>query len=341
MPQLSEETLPSLRDYLTVQRWLRDKADKTQVNYLARMTTFTERSGLTPDSFLAWAKTVESVEVQDLIEKTSMGLKPGTAFNFKTDMRSFLLHNGFNNLPRAKNSYVLQDWHPGYKRSEVKSLLGYLDNLPHKLYVTVAVETGLRAKTILDIQYHHIKQDFEAGLVPCAIRFEPKYYGKKKSAGYTFLGERSIGLYRSALEAGLVKSRPESPVIPLGYYGAYDALARAREKAKLDPKIQTNHGLRKYFEDALDRAGVDHEKKMMIEGHFAGTRAKHYTDRDWDQLRTVYRQAYPFIDVEAGSVEVAQKIQSSEDKIQSLERKVANLTATLQKLLEDKRGGQA
>jgi hypothetical protein len=34
---------------------------------------------------------------------------------------------------------------------------------------------------------------------------------------------------------------------------------------------------------------------MIIEGHFAGTRAKHYTDRDTEELRDIYRRAYPFI----------------------------------------------
>jgi hypothetical protein len=34
---------------------------------------------------------------------------------------------------------------------------------------------------------------------------------------------------------------------------------------------------------------------MIIEGHLAGTRAKHYTDRDVEGLRDIYRRAYPFI----------------------------------------------
>lgn len=67
--------------------------------------------------------------------------------------------------------------------------------------------------------------------------------------------------------------------------------------AGLDPKIQTCHGFRKYFENALDDANVDHEKKMIIEGHFAGTRAQHYTDREVEQLREVYAKSYPFIEV--------------------------------------------
>jgi hypothetical protein len=63
----------------------------------------------------------------------------------------------------------------------------------------------------------------------------------------------------------------------------------------LDPQIQPCHGFRNYFENSLDDANIDHEKKMIIEGHLAGTRAKHYTDRDLEQLRDVYRRAYPFI----------------------------------------------
>ncbi len=34
---------------------------------------------------------------------------------------------------------------------------------------------------------------------------------------------------------------------------------------------------------------------MLIEGHFAGTRARHYTDRDIEQLRDVYRRSYSFV----------------------------------------------
>lgn len=71
----------------------------------------------------------------------------------------------------------------------------------------------------------------------------------------------------------------------------------ANLKLGLDPGIQTCHGFRKYFENALDEAKVDHEKKMIIEGHFARTRAQHYTDSDIEGLREIYGSAYPFIRV--------------------------------------------
>jgi len=312
MTHIAAETLPLAeglrRDNLTVQRWLRDKAEKTQINYLANMITFTQRSGMNPDGFLAWAKTVDPVEVQDQIEKMSEGLHDSVKFNFKIDMRSFLTHNGYTSLPKAKLSYTLKEWHRGYKKDEVRKLLGFLDNVPHKLYVLIAVETGLRANTILALRYEHIKEDFENGVVPCAIRLPPSFYGKKKSAGYTFLGEKSVSMLREAIKAGIVKTKPDSPLVPLGYYAIYDALGRARQKAGLDPKIQPNHGLRKYFEDALDGGRIDKDKKAVIEGHFAGTRARHYTTRELETLRHVYLEAYPFINVDSQEPELQRQI---------------------------------
>lgn len=96
------------------------------------------------------------------------------------------------------------------------------------------------------------------------------------------------------MNSKIVEDRPDARLIPRSYYGIWAAIHRVSGRIGLDPQIQTCHGLRKYFENALDDAGIDHEKKMIIEGHFAGTRAKHYTDRDVEELRDVYRRAYPF-----------------------------------------------
>ncbi len=100
------------------------------------------------------------------------------------------------------------------------------------------------------------------------------------AAGYTFLGQRSVKLIRECLKDGYLKAAPEARLVPRDYHTIYWAVYRAKTKAGLDPAIQPCHGFRKHFENAMDDAGVDHERKMMIEGHFAGTRAKYYADRD-------------------------------------------------------------
>src|SRR5207247_7936396 len=168
--------------------------------------------------------------------------------------------------------------------------------------------------------------------IPVAIRLEPRFYVGKKASGYTFLGPGSVGLLRECIEEGIVESRPDARLIPGSYYGVWAAIHRGGRKAGLDPNIQTCHVFRHYFENALDDANIDHEKKMIIEGHFAGTRAKHYTDRDVEELRDVYRRAYPFMKLSLN--EPIQPMTNNEN----YRRRFAALDARLerQRVIEDK-----
>ncbi len=278
-----------------VERWLRNKAPTTRNKFLGYMGRFQVLTGLSPEQFLVWCKTVEAVEVQDLIDKTSLEFKPAIQFCYRVAIRSFLRHNGYNSLPKTDLQYIPQQWHRGYRREEVQKLLGYLRKKIHRLFVVMAAESGLRSNVLMELRYSHIMEDLENGTIPVAVRLEPRYYVGKKAAGYTFLGDASVRLIRECLTEGLIERKPESKLTPRSYWSVWAAINRARRRIGLDPTIQPRHGFRKYFENALDEASIDHEKKMMVEGHFTGTRAKHYTDRDLDGFRDLYRKAYPFI----------------------------------------------
>ncbi len=278
-----------------VERWLRNRVPLTRKKYLGYLSRFQLLTGLSPEQFLQWCKTVEAVEVQDLIDRTSLEFKPAIQFCYRVALRSFLRYNGYNSLPKADLQYVSQAWHRGYKRHEIQTLLGHLRQKIHKLFVMMAAESGLRSHVLMELRYRHVIEDLEKGTIPVAVRLEPRFYIGKKAAGYTFLGAGSVSLLRECIEESLVQEGPDARLIPRSYYGIWAAIHRVTRKIGIDPKIQPCHGFRKYFENALDEANLDHEKKMLIEGHFAGTRAKHYTDRDVEQLREVYRKAYPFI----------------------------------------------
>lgn len=90
------------------------------------MARFQILTGLTPERFLEWTKTVESVEVQDLIDRTSLEFKPAIQFCYRVTIRSFLRHNGYNSLPKTDLQYVPQAWHRGYKRHEIQTILAHL-----------------------------------------------------------------------------------------------------------------------------------------------------------------------------------------------------------------------
>jgi len=281
-----------------VERWLRNKAPTTQKKYLGYLGRFQLLAGLSPEQFLQWCKRVESVEIQDLIDKTSQGFKPAIQFCYRVALRSFLHYNGYNSLPKTDLQYVPQAWHRGYKRPEIQSLLGHLKQRVHKLFVVMAAESGFRSYVLMQLRYCHVMEDLESGTIPIAVRLEPRFYAGKKAAGYTFLGQGSMRLIRECIDEGFVEAKPDSKLIPRSYYGVWAAIHRAKSKAGLDPKIQTCHGFRKFFENTLDHASIDHERKMLIEGHFAGTRAKHYTERDIEELRELYRKAYSFIRID-------------------------------------------
>src|SRR2546425_6265944 len=111
MVDIPASELDELTKFLTVERWIRGKSPKTRYTYLRNMVKFRRATDLNPDQFIAWAKKVDSVEVQDQIEKMAESLPgSGDRFNFKTDMRSFLRHNGYNSLPKATSGYTLQEW---------------------------------------------------------------------------------------------------------------------------------------------------------------------------------------------------------------------------------------
>src|SRR5439155_21495358 len=190
----------------------------------------------------------------------------------------------------------------------------------------------------------------------------PEAYSRKKAAGFSFLGKRSLNLIRKMIADGRIKTKtytktwkttnkktgevtsreiPVKGLIPFSYTAIYLALDVARKKAGLDLRIQPNHGLRKYFEQALDKADIDHEPKMILEGHFAGARAKSYSSREWDELRPLYRKAYPHIDIDTGKAETATKLQTQAEEIKSLKKDVADLKDMIHDLIENrKRSGK-
>ncbi len=95
------------------------------------MARFQILTGLTPERFLEWSKTVESVEVQDLIDKTSLEFRPAIQFCYRVALRSFLTHNGYNSLPKTDLQYVSQAWHRGYRRHEIQALIDQLKKEHH------------------------------------------------------------------------------------------------------------------------------------------------------------------------------------------------------------------
>ncbi len=325
----SLEPFKWLLEQPSVERWLRKKQLRTKYTYLHRLERFLPFAGSEldvkdPDGFLAWAKSrPDSLEVQDVLEKFSETQPQHSQLFMVSTLRSFLKRNGYNNLPSMGEKPTLKNFHPGYKREEVQSLLGFLDAKMEKLYVLFAKDTGLRAADLLSLRYRHVKKDLETGKEFVHIRLEPEFYNRRKASGITFIGPNTVKVLKELIAEGRIKAQADNHVFPFAYTTITEILRRAREKAALDPLIQPSHGLRKFFEQSLDRVGMDVDKKRQLEGHSLGVRF-HYTDQNVEDLRKLYQQAYQFLDLseEAGA----------DSRLRDLEKSLAEKTQHIESL---------
>ena len=330
----------NLSDYLkgdpSVDRWLRFKQPLTQKLYSRTLRAFIDdftapQFGVKdPSSLVSRAKSRrDNLEVQDVIEKFAESQPLSSQSVRMATIRSFLKRNGVV-LPSVGNWQTHQkSFHRGYKHEEIESLLGFLDSYLQKLYVLVCKDSGLRAADVLSLCYRHVRKDIETGREYVHLDLEPWYYQRRKASGITFLGPNSVQLLKQLIHEKRIKPIPEAKIFPFSYPTIAQSLLIAKRKAGLDKEIQISHGLRKFFEQALDKAGMDHHKKLQIEGHSQGVRI-HYTDRNVDELRRLYQNAYQYLDLseEASQgriVELEKVLVEQRQRIETLQAEAKNL----------------
>ncbi len=313
---------------VSVERWLRHKSPGTQGHYGLFMDRFLAWAEprihvRTPPQFFAWAESQPKVMlVQDMLEGFAETQKPTQRPYALSALNTYLERNGFERkLPRVEVDASLKQHHRGYRREEVIRLKSFLDDPLQKLYVDLLKDSGLRAGDALSIQYHHVSPDLEAGLEFCHVYFEPEYYPpqrKKKYAGMTFIGPNTVKELRELISQGRVSTRPDARLFPFSYTSLTDALRLARRKAGLDERLQPSHGLRKFFEKALDQPEppLDDVKKQEIEGHSIGVRWN-YRDQEVEELRPLYQRVYPYLDLSEEAV-VDQRMKGVMEEVRSL-----------------------
>lgn len=338
------ERFKDLFAYESVGRWLRKKQPRTMAQYLTLMEKFFRWSGLrtnvsNPVELLAWAKAREGTEVQDLIDEYTEGSSVSKSQINTALLRSFLARNGYNLLPKIDWASTM-NFSEGYSRAEIISLLGYLDSPFQKLYVHAGKDSGLRANDLLSMTYGQIRQDFEADQRFVHVRFPKEAYLRRKAPGRTFLGPNSLEILQKLVKEGKVKTEPSTRIFPFTYSTITGSLSWARKQAGLRDDIQPSHGLRKFFENALDRVGMDHHKKNQLEGHSNGVRAA-YTSRDLEELRGLYEKAYEYLDLseEAASSsevrELKRTVKELKDELEKKDKLIPQLIARIEKVEKD------
>jgi hypothetical protein len=296
-----------------VERWLRRKKGGTVKIYNLAFKQFLQfaktRYGFSePIGFLNWANSqLQWITVAEAIEGYTSKLRASVRPVAASALKTFLEKNGYKDLPKMGIEAYRSEYIEGYSREQVLQLLSYLDDPLQKLFVLFEKDDGFRANTNLALKWHHLKRDFDADQKFVHPYLETEFYQGRKTAGLSFIGPDCLWLLKDLIKQGKITVNPETcnpkkpdqckcaPIFPFSYETIAQVIRRAKKKAGLPDTIQPTHGLRKFFENALDKCEphLDLDKKRQLEGHSLGVR-KNYTDQV-ESLRPLYERAYPHL----------------------------------------------
>jgi hypothetical protein len=267
-----------------------------------------EKKGLPtdPEKIRTWMKAQDGNDLYTIIRTIARDLyqfSPKRNEKFIVNIRGYCSNNTIP-LPKYHRSTPQTKGLKVPSKDQTRTMLGFMQDKRHKLIAYLQAESGLAIGTVRGLKNKHIKE-IKTSKRPVFIELDPEKYTGKHPEGLAFLSSTAENLYKQLCQEGKIdENDPEAYIIskpktrePLAYTTIRGVFKRATQDAQLDPKIQPTHCLVKYFNNALEKAGLSDQRQKVHNGHGNGVQ-DHYTDRDIELARKEYAEAYPFIDID-------------------------------------------
>jgi site-specific recombinase XerD len=228
-------------------------------------------------------------------ELQDKGLAPSRISNYVKAIRSLYRVNSIEvKLPHSlSRRSVRKDRAP--KPEELQRLLDTAD-LREKVIITMMALGGFREGTLVRLQYRHVRDDLERGIVPIHIHVEPEITKGKYHDYDTFIGSEAVEalkIYLNARRSGLIDRRLSREQItdgsvlirdhntrkvrPIGEKQVYTLIHRLYSKLGLLNRSRNGgydlrvHSLRKYFKTQLMALGANSDYIDYMMGHTIDT----------------------------------------------------------------------
>jgi site-specific recombinase XerD len=230
-----------------------------------------------------------------LAELQDRGLSPGRIHAYAKHVRTFYRVNGIEiripYLPRPR--IVHKDRAP--KPDELQRLIDSA-GLREKVIISMLALGGFREGTLVRLQYRHVKEDIERGIIPVLIHVEPEITKGKYHDYDALIGRESVEflkLYLDARRKGLLDRRipredihDNSPLIrdhqtkkvkSIGEKQLYKVIHSLYSRVGLLKQNHNGgydlrvHSLRKYFKTQLTALGVQPDYIDYMMGHTVDT----------------------------------------------------------------------
>jgi len=308
-PKLIPFTLEN-RSLLELARYLlryRTASPKTLYVYVDCIARYVNRIGIAPDNLVSDIKDEHGLVRLEKIPKhikaleeyvgelQDRGLAPTRISNYAKAIRSLYRVNGIElKLPYSlSRRSVRKDRAP--RPEELQRLLETADPR-EKVIISLLALGGFREGTLVRLQYRHVREDLEKGIIPVHIHVESEITKGKYHDYDTFVGREGVEflkLYLDARRRGLMDRRipreeitGDSPLMrdhqtktirPIGEKQLYKLVHRLYSRAGLLKQNRNGgydlrvHSLRKYFKTQLMALGVQPDYIDYMMGHTVDT----------------------------------------------------------------------
>jgi integrase len=305
------------------------------------------------DSVRAKEKFVDdwTEKVEEYVYSNFANHAPTTRMTELTAILSFFKHNRIPvQVGREKHVYVKYH-NRDLKREEIQRIVEHA-NIRDSTFFLIMLESGLRPNTIVQLQYKHIKKDFQAKRVPMMIELPSELLKDRVEPRWTFIGEDGFRRLTQYLKPRMPLKdddliflpersdstrryvSPESFSIKFSKIALKLGITKRRGKGK--PKEVRLYNLRKYF---MNNIKCDTAFREFWMGH--KTTQTHYVSRDHERHREEYSKAYDNLRtfaLEKSEVENLRKRLNGQDEvIKSLKREVKELRKLRDVTIADKK----
>ncbi|MCS7115722.1 MAG: site-specific integrase [Candidatus Bathyarchaeota archaeon] len=308
--------------YGSIRKWLtfRASSQTTRDSYISCMRHFLKITKVNPDKLIEdWRRVKHDPHKRqgfiDKVSKMTMDyftyiLERKNLAELSKKNRISVVKSFFNfyKIPLEVDDPVMKPCVTYHNRmitkEEIKKILE-VSSPREKAFFIMMVETGLRPDTLVKLQYKHIKEEYEKGIVPMKIDLPKKLLKDRVGDRFTFLGHDGYQILKTYLDTrGKLKDDDylfpkerrrgslNEPLPPTTFSNAFRKTALKlkliENYVKGKPLPLRLYCLRKYFRN---NCRLDPSIREFFMGHSLGV-DEHYISRDVELYRQLYAKAY-------------------------------------------------
>ncbi len=269
-------------------------------------------------------------------------LASGTVKNRYTTIKSFF---NFYDIPitvKTRTHSFVTYHNRQITKEEIKRILEH-SGLRERTFYLMMLESGQRPNTLVQLQYKHIKKDYEAHRIPMKIELPPAILKDRLGNRFTFIGNDAYKSLREYLKArGILRDddyvfvrekklriAATKPITPNTFGNYFSRLALklgiAERKEKGKPKAINMYCLRKFFRN---HCSAEMSFREFWMAHSLGT-DEHYLRRDPEHHRKKYKECYEQLRIYESTpaiiTEIAEQLQQKDQEIQQLRKEIQHI----------------